>query len=66
MQPLIFEMKILVIGILTVSVLVLSINQNVFVYGQKVENQNDFVFNVQGLKTSPVTKDFQINGVSMA
>ncbi len=55
-------MKILVIGILTVSLLALSINQNVFIYGQKVENQNDLVFNVQGLKTSPVTKDFKING----
>jgi hypothetical protein len=61
-QPLIFEIKILATGILTVSLLVLSINQNVFIYGQKVENQNALVFNVQGLKTSPVTKDFKING----
>lgn len=30
--------------------------------GQRVGNESDLVFNVQGLKTSPVTKEFQING----
>ena len=52
----------MVIGILTVSLLVLSINQNVIVNGQIVGNQSDLVFNVQGLKTSPVTKELQRNG----
>jgi hypothetical protein len=61
-KPLIIEVKILVIGLLTVSLLILSIHQNIFVYGQKVANQDDLVFDVQGLKTSPTTKDFQIKG----
>lgn len=29
--------------------------------GQRVGNESDLVFNVQRLKTSPVTKEFQIN-----
>jgi hypothetical protein len=55
-------MKLLVIGILTISLLMLSSNLHSFVFGQKGENKDDLVFNVQGLTTSPSTKDFQING----
>jgi hypothetical protein len=55
-------MKILVTGILVFSLLMLSSNQDAFVLGQKAENKDDLVFNVQGLSTSPTTSDFQING----
>ncbi len=54
-------MKILVIGILTFLV-ILSTNHSAFVFGQKAGNGTDLVFNVQGLKTSPVTNEFKING----
>jgi hypothetical protein len=35
---------------------------NFYVYGQEEKKQDDLVFEVQGLKTSPTNKDFQING----
>lgn len=40
----------------------LSNNQNPFILAQQLGNQSDLVLNVQGLKTSPVTKDFEIKG----
>jgi hypothetical protein len=40
----------------------LSTISDVFIYGQEEEQENDLVFSVQGLKTSPITKDFQITG----
>ncbi len=55
----IFEMKILVIGILTF-LITLSTNHSAFAFGQKAGT--DLVFDVQGLKTSPVTNEFKING----
>lgn len=36
--------------------------ESIITYGQNGGKQNDFVFNVEGVKTSPVIKDFQING----
>jgi len=43
--------------------LLLSTNSIVVIYGQVAKNQqNDLVVNLQGLTTSPTTKDFQING----
>lgn len=55
-------MKLLITAILTFSLLVLSSNQLTSIFGQKAENKDDLIFNVQGLTTSPTTKDFQING----
>lgn len=56
-------MKGLIIGIVVWNLLFLfSSNSNVLVYGQEEKRQDDLVFNVQGLTTSPTTKDFQLNG----
>jgi hypothetical protein len=56
-------MKPLITGVLIVGLLCLiSINASFFVNGQGEEkNQNDLVFNVQGLTSSPTTKEFQLN-----
>jgi hypothetical protein len=56
-------MKILIVGIFITGLLFfLSTNSDVLIYGQEEESKNDLVFSVQGLQTSPITKDFQING----
>ena len=57
-------MKSLTVGVVVTSLLfLLSSNSNVLIYGQEEKKQqNDFVFNVQGLLSSPTTKDFQITG----
>jgi hypothetical protein len=55
-------MKAILIGFLTFLLFALSNNQSSFIFGQKVGSEPDLVFNVQGLKTSPVTKEFQITG----
>src|SRR5215213_1383139 len=57
------RMKILIVGIFITGLLFfLSTNSDVFIHGQEEESENDLVFSAQGLKTSPITKDFQING----
>ena len=60
--PLKFKARILAIGTWFALLLILLVNQSVLVYAQKVANENDLVFDAQGLKSSPTTKDFQING----
>jgi hypothetical protein len=57
-------MKTLIIGVIVTCFLYLmSSNTNFFVYGQEEKKQqNDLIFQVSGLKTSPTNKDFQING----
>jgi hypothetical protein len=57
-------MKSLIIGIAVTNLLfLLSSNSNFLIYGQEEKKQqDDLVFNVQGLTTSPTTKDFKISG----
>jgi len=59
-----FELKSVIIGIIVTNLLLLlSTNSTVVIYGQVAKSQqNDLVFNLQGLTTSPTTKDLQING----
>lgn len=47
---------------MTVLLFLVSSNSNTFVYGQTEQAENDLVFSVQDLKTSPITQGFQING----
>jgi len=51
--PLKFKARILAIGIWFALLLILLVNQSVLVYAQKVANENDLVFDAQGLKSSP-------------
>jgi hypothetical protein len=57
-------MKSHIVGIVVTNLLfLLSSNSNVLTYGQEEkQQQNDLVFNVQGLTSSPTTKNFQLNG----
>lgn len=55
-------MELVLILFLTILLLIVPNHESIFAYGQKDGNQSDFVFNVAGVKKSPVIKDFQIKG----
>ena len=57
-------MKTLILGVLMANLMILiPIDTNTPVYSQEESNQeNDLVFEVQGLSTNPITKNFQISG----
>jgi len=55
-------MSLLIFGVLTFTALILSINLNPIVHAQNAAGEKDLVFDVQNLKTSPTTSDFQLNG----
>jgi hypothetical protein len=59
-----FKMKTLIMGALMTSIMFLiPINTNAPLYSQQESNQeNDLVLEVQGLRTSPMTKNFQLSG----
>ena len=57
-------MKTLIMGAVMTSIMFLiPINTNAPLYSQQESNQeNDLVLEVQGLRTSPMTKNFQLSG----
>ncbi|MDP9210515.1 MAG: hypothetical protein M3N27_00810 [Thermoproteota archaeon] len=57
-------MKTLIPGILMTSLMFLiPIETNTPAYSQEESNQeNDLVFEVQGLRTTPITKNLQLSG----
>lgn len=57
-------MKPLILGVLMTSLMFfVTIDTNAPVYSQEKNNQvNDLVFEVQGLRTNPITKNFQLSG----